>query len=51
MTKGGYTYMLASKRSGTLYIGVTSNLANRIDQHRTKAAADFTQKCWPAGMV
>ena len=37
-------YMLASKRNGTLYIGVTSNLVQRIYQHKTKLVAGFTQK-------
>ncbi|HFB1803928.1 TPA: GIY-YIG nuclease family protein, partial [Neisseria gonorrhoeae] len=27
-------YILASQRNGTLYIGVTSDLVQRIDQHR-----------------
>ncbi len=27
-------YILASGRNGTLYVGVTSNLAKRIDEHR-----------------
>lgn len=29
-----YVYLLASQRNGTLYIGVTSNLIQRIWQHR-----------------
>ena len=37
-------YILASKRNGTLYIGVTSNLVQRIYQHKTKLVAGFTQK-------
>jgi putative endonuclease len=37
-------YILASHRSGTLYVGVTSNLAARIWQHRQNAVASFTQK-------
>lgn len=36
--------MLASQRNGTLYIGVTSNLAQRIWQHREGLAEGFTQK-------
>ena len=35
-------YLLASKRNGTLYVGVTSNLAARVWQHRTGALAGFT---------
>ena len=36
-------YILASHRNGTLYVGVTSNLAGRIWQHRHDLVADFTQ--------
>jgi len=37
-------YILASKRNGTLYIGVTNNLARRVDEHRTKRFSSFTTK-------
>jgi putative endonuclease len=37
-------YMLASKRNGTLYIGVTGNLLQRVEQHRAKAVKGFTRK-------
>ena len=37
-------YLLASKRNGTLYIGVTSNLASRIWQHKTDQVEGFTKK-------
>jgi predicted GIY-YIG superfamily endonuclease len=30
LEKGGYVYILASKRNGTLYVGVTSDLARRV---------------------
>jgi putative endonuclease len=36
------TYILASQKGGTLYIGVTSNLASRLWQHRNKATPGFT---------
>ncbi|MDX8389097.1 MAG: GIY-YIG nuclease family protein, partial [Mariprofundaceae bacterium] len=40
-----YVYMLASKRNGTLYTGVTSNLIKRIHEHKSKAhAGSFTAK-------
>ena len=35
-------YILASKRNGTLYIGVTSNLVKRIWQHRNEITGGFT---------
>ena len=37
-------YILASKRNGTLYIGVTSNLAARVIQHRTGKGSKFCRK-------
>ena len=37
-------YTLASKRNGTLYIGVTSNLVQRIWQHRNGLTGGFTQQ-------
>lgn len=37
------TYILASARNGTLYVGVTSNLATRIEQHRSGAVDGFTR--------
>jgi putative endonuclease len=36
-------YILASRRNGTLYIGVTSDLMLRIWQHRSNAAAGFVR--------
>lgn len=37
-------YILACKRNGTLYIGVTSNLAKRGWEHKNKLVEGFTQK-------
>ena len=34
MGKPGFVYMMASRRNGTIYIGVTSNLPARAYQHR-----------------
>lgn len=36
-------YLLASHYHGTLYVGVTSNLARRVWQHRTDAVDGFTK--------
>ncbi len=37
-------YILSSKRNGTLYTGVTSNLIKRIWQHKNHAIEGFTKK-------
>ena len=37
-------YILASKRNGTLYIGVTSNLVHRIWQHRNDVVEGFSKE-------
>jgi len=39
-----YVYILASKRNGTLYIGITSDLIKRIWQHKQKLIKGFTKK-------
>jgi putative endonuclease len=40
----GYVYILANKPYGTLYIGVTSDLPSRLEQHRRGIASIFTKK-------
>jgi len=42
--KNYYVYILCSKRNGTLYIGVTNNIARRILEHKNKSADSFTAK-------
>jgi len=37
-------YLLASKRNGTLYVGVTSNLVQRIWQHKNDLLEVFTRR-------
>ncbi|HEX7782487.1 MAG TPA: GIY-YIG nuclease family protein [Sphingobium sp.] len=37
-------YILSSGRHGTIYIGVTSNLLQRLDQHRTGVTPGFTTR-------
>ena len=44
MNKKGYTYILFSKKNGTLYVGVTSDLIKRIWQHKNKLVDGFTKK-------
>lgn len=44
MDKNYFVYLLASRRNGTLYVGVTSDLMRRVGQHREHLAAGFTNK-------
>ncbi|MFQ6027887.1 MAG: GIY-YIG nuclease family protein [Dehalococcoidia bacterium] len=37
-------YLLASKRNGTLYLGVTSNVAQRVWQHKSRLVEGFTKR-------
>ena len=39
-----YVYILASKRNGTLYIGMTDNLGRRIWEHQEGVFPGFTKK-------
>ena len=40
----GHVYILASKRNGTLYIGVTTNLSARVYANREGSGSAFTKK-------
>lgn len=42
--KNYYVYILASKKNGTLYIGVTGDLLKRIDEHKNDLVKGFTSK-------
>jgi putative endonuclease len=44
MDRTYYVYILASRRNGTLYIGVTNNLLRRVSEHRNGIAEGFTKK-------
>ena len=44
MEKEFYVYILANKRNGTLYTGVTSNLIKRIWQHKNEFVEGFSKK-------
>jgi putative endonuclease len=42
--KSYFVYILASKTNGTLYIGVTSNIQRRLEEHINGLAESFTSK-------
>jgi putative endonuclease len=39
-----YVYILASRKDGAIYIGVTNDIVRRIYQHQIKAVRSFTSK-------
>ena len=51
MPRTHYVYILASKRNGTLYIGVTNNLSARIMAHRNGRGSAFAGKYGVARLV
>ncbi len=42
--KGGYVYIMADRYRGTIYIGVTADIAARTVQHRMSKGAGFTNR-------
>ncbi len=44
MAKSYYVYILASKRNGTIYIGVSNDVLKRTWQHKKKEAEGFTKE-------
>ena len=41
---GGWVYIMTNKRDGVLYIGITSDLAVRVHQHRTGIGSKFCRR-------
>jgi putative endonuclease len=49
--KGGYVFIRASRRNGTLYVGVTNDLARRAWEHKQGTARGFTRKYGVTSLV
>ncbi|HEY0624503.1 GIY-YIG nuclease family protein [Sphingomonas sp.] len=39
--RGGWVYIMANRYRGTMYVGVTAHLAQRVHQHRAGIGSDF----------
>ncbi|HEY7383043.1 MAG TPA: GIY-YIG nuclease family protein [Beijerinckiaceae bacterium] len=44
MQRGGWVYILASRRNGTLYVGSATDLSRRIWEHKNKLTPGFTSE-------
>jgi putative endonuclease len=42
--KAGYVYIMANRKNGTIYVGVTSDLMKRVWEHREGVVAGFTKR-------
>ena len=42
--RGGFVYIMANRRNGTLYVGITSNLPRRAYEHREGLIDGFTKR-------
>ncbi|KAB2911852.1 MAG: GIY-YIG nuclease family protein [Hyphomicrobiaceae bacterium] len=49
--KAFYVYIVASGPRGVLYVGMTSDLAGRIWQHRERVLDGFTKRYWADRLV
>jgi len=41
---GYHVYILASRKDGAIYVGITNDIVRRIYEHRTKVIQGFTSK-------
>ena len=48
---GGYVYLMSNRKDGTLYLGVTNNIARRAFEHREGILEGFTKRYGIARLV
>ena len=48
---GGWVYIMTNRPNGTLYIGVTNDLARRLDEHRTGMGSRFAKRYYLKRLV
>lgn len=46
-----YTYILQSKKDNRLYVGMTSNLKRRFDEHNSKSGVGYTKRNGPYKLI
>jgi putative endonuclease len=44
MASGGWVYIMADRYRGTMYVGVTADLPQRVHQHRSGDGSDFCRR-------
>jgi putative endonuclease len=42
--RGGWVYIMTNRRDGTLYVGVTADIARRTFEHRSGTSSSFTRR-------
>jgi putative endonuclease len=42
--RGGWVYIMTNRPNGTLYVGVTNDIARRVFEHRSGKGANFTRR-------
>jgi putative endonuclease len=51
MPKGGWVYIMTNRPNGTLYLGVTKDLARRVWEHRNGHGSQFTKRYYVKRLV
>jgi putative endonuclease len=44
MARGGWVYIMADRYRGTMYVGVTADIAARVHRHRSGQGSDFCSR-------